>query len=118
VPVPKKANPFEQKKDLWGGEVADDVELDSKKLMEALRNEDKRLKEGGGEGEEGDGGDEVGLYKLKNPVDPQLESAWFQPLTLHAISCDLLISNFAFSNSTCTATPSGSASTTSTTRWR
>jgi hypothetical protein len=34
----------------------------------------------------------VGLYKL-NSVDPQLESAWFQPLNL---KCDLLVSKFAF----------------------
>ena len=33
----------------------------------------------------------MGLYKL-NPVDPQLESAWFQPLKL---KCDFLVSNFA-----------------------
>ena len=50
----KKENPFEKKKDLWGGEVAEDVELNAEKLMEALRKEDKRLKEGGEEG----GGDE------------------------------------------------------------
>ena len=35
---------------------------------------------------------EAGLYKL-NPVDPQLESAWFQPLKL---KCDFLVSKFAF----------------------
>jgi chemotaxis protein histidine kinase CheA len=44
------------------------------------------------------------LYKL-NPLDPWLESAWFhQPLNL---TCDILVSKlcFAFTNSTCTATP-------------
>jgi hypothetical protein len=42
-----------------------------------------------------------GVYKL-NAVDPQLESAWFQqPLSLQ---CDILLSKFAASNSTCTAT--------------
>jgi hypothetical protein len=34
----------------------------------------------------------VGLCEL-NPVDPQLESAWFQPLSL---KCDILVSKFAF----------------------
>jgi hypothetical protein len=34
----------------------------------------------------------AGLYKL-NPVYPQLESAWFQPLRL---SSENLVSNFAF----------------------
>jgi hypothetical protein len=34
----------------------------------------------------------VGLYKL-NSVDPELESAWFQPLNL---KCDILLSIFAF----------------------
>jgi hypothetical protein len=42
----------------------------------------------------------VGLYNL-NPVDPQLESAWFQPLNL---KCDILVSKICFSNSTCTTT--------------
>jgi hypothetical protein len=32
------------------------------------------------------------LYKL-NPVDPQLESAWFQPVNLQ---CDLLVSSLSF----------------------
>ena len=35
---------------------------------------------------------EVGLYKL-NPVDQQLESAWFQPLNL---KCNFMVSKFAF----------------------
>ena len=44
----------------------------------------------------------VALYKL-NEVYPQLESAWFNLLSL---SGENLVSNFAFSNgSTCTATP-------------
>jgi hypothetical protein len=34
----------------------------------------------------------VGLYKL-NPVEPQLESAWFQPLKL---KCDILVSKLCF----------------------
>mmetsp|Transcript_20273 Transcript_20273/g.32848 ORF Transcript_20273/g.32848 Transcript_20273/m.32848 type:complete len:581 (+) Transcript_20273:110-1852(+) len=54
----KKENPFATKaKDLWGGEVEEDVQLDPSKLMEALRKEDQRLKAGGaGAVEEGDGG--------------------------------------------------------------
>ena len=54
-PAKKKENPFEKKKDIWGGEVAEDVQLDPKKLMEALRKEDKRLKEGGKGGGKGGG---------------------------------------------------------------
>ena len=33
-----------------------------------------------------------------NAVDPKLESAWFQPLSL---KCDLLVSKFAFKFSLC-----------------
>ena len=35
----------------------------------------------------------VGLYKLNPLIDPQLESAWFQPLKL---KCENRVSNFAF----------------------
>jgi hypothetical protein len=40
---------------------------------------------------------EVGLHKL-NPVYPELESAWFQPLSL---SSDILVSKFAFKFNLC-----------------
>ena len=69
----KKENPFEKKKDLWGGEAAEDVELDPKKLMEALRKEDKRLKgEGGGGGGKGGAGDDDERkrgYNVNHDVD-------------------------------------------------
>jgi hypothetical protein len=35
----------------------------------------------------------VGLYKVENSVDPELESTRFQPLNL---KCHLLVSKFAF----------------------
>jgi hypothetical protein len=33
------------------------------------------------------------VYKAESICDPQLESAWFQPLSL---KCDFLVSKFAF----------------------
>jgi hypothetical protein len=44
--------------------------------------------------------------KVESSCDPWLETAWFQPLKL---KCDILVSKFALSNSTCTATPRGAA---------
>jgi pre-mRNA-processing factor SLU7 len=38
----KKKNPFEVKKDVWGGDVAEDVQLDPAKLMDALKREEAR----------------------------------------------------------------------------
>jgi hypothetical protein len=43
----------------------------------------------------------VGLYKF-NLDDFELESAWFQPYL--NLQCDVLVSKFALSNATCTAT--------------
>jgi hypothetical protein len=46
-----------------------------------------------------------GLYKL-NPVDPWLESAWCGDSTPLNRKCDVLVSEFAFTNgSTCAVTP-------------
>lgn len=46
----KTKNPFDAKKDVWGGDVAEDVRLDPNKLADALRREDARER---GEGAEG-----------------------------------------------------------------
>jgi hypothetical protein len=50
-----------------------------------------------------------GLYKLNecSSVDPQLETAWFQPFM--NLKCDIPVFKikFAFSNATCTATKRG-----------
>ena len=66
----KKKNPFEAKKDMWGGDVEEDVALDPKKLMEALRKEDARLKEGDDD-DDGDGGkgDRKRGYNVNHEVD-------------------------------------------------
>mmetsp|Transcript_15673 Transcript_15673/g.38031 ORF Transcript_15673/g.38031 Transcript_15673/m.38031 type:complete len:587 (+) Transcript_15673:211-1971(+) len=66
----KATNPFEQKKDLWGEEVAEDLTLDPSKLMDALRKEDKRLKEGGsGGGEGGEDQDRKRGYNVNHEVE-------------------------------------------------
>ena len=62
----KKKNPFEVKKDVWGGDVAEDVQLDPAKLMDALKREEARDR---GEGCE-DGGDERKRgYNVSHDVD-------------------------------------------------
>jgi hypothetical protein len=50
---------------------------------------------------------EVGRYTLNSVVDPQLESARFQPLSR---SSDVLVSKFAFKFTACTATSRRTAS--------
>jgi pre-mRNA-processing factor SLU7 len=61
----KKKNPFEVKKDVWGGDVAEDVQLDPAKLMDALKREEARDR---GDGE--DGGDERKRgYNVSHDVD-------------------------------------------------
>jgi pre-mRNA-processing factor SLU7 len=62
----KKKNPFEVKKDVWGGDVAEDVQLDPAKLMDALKREEARDRGDGGE----DGGDERKRgYNVSHDVD-------------------------------------------------
>jgi pre-mRNA-processing factor SLU7 len=55
---------------MWGGDVEEDVALDPKKLMEALRKEDARLKEGDDD-DDGDGGkgDRKRGYNVNHEVD-------------------------------------------------
>ena len=62
----KTKNPFDAKKDVWGGDVAEDVQLDPKKLAEALRREDARERgEGGAEG----GDERKRGYNVSHEVD-------------------------------------------------